>query len=41
MAINHLPLNGHELPTWALWARLPLQLVLIAWAGMFTRRVDA
>jgi uncharacterized membrane protein len=37
MAINHLPLGTHEVPTWALWARLPLQLVLIAWAWMFTR----
>lgn len=38
MAINHLPLGTHELPTWALWGRLPLQLVFIAWALMFTRR---
>lgn len=38
MAINHLPLGTHELPTWALWGRLPLQLVLIAWAWLFTRR---
>src|SRR6476646_6236755 len=30
MAVNHLPLGTHELPTWALWGRLPLQLVLIA-----------
>jgi uncharacterized membrane protein len=41
MAVNHLPLGTHELPTWALWARLPLQLVLIAWAWMFTRRADS
>jgi uncharacterized membrane protein len=38
MAINDLPLGTHEVPTWALWARLPLQLVLIAWAWLFTRR---
>jgi uncharacterized membrane protein len=38
MAVNHLPLGTHELPTWALWGRLPLQLVFIAWALMFTRR---
>ena len=38
MAINELPLGTTEVPTWALWARLPLQLVLIAWAYLFTRR---
>lgn len=32
MAINDLPLGDTPVPTWALWARLPLQLVLIAWA---------
>ncbi len=37
MALNHLPLGAHELPTWALWGRLPLQLVLIAWAFWYTR----
>jgi uncharacterized membrane protein len=26
------PELGHGLPLWALWARLPLQAVLIAWA---------
>ena len=26
------PELGHGLPLWALWARLPLQIVLIAWA---------
>jgi uncharacterized membrane protein len=38
MAVNHLPLGTHELPTWALWARLPLQGLLIWWAASFTRR---
>lgn len=38
MAINDLPLGDRDLPTWALWARLPLQLVVIAWCAMFTRR---
>jgi uncharacterized membrane protein len=38
MAINHLPLGTRELPSWALWARLPLQLLLIWWAASFTRR---
>lgn len=37
MAVNHLPLAGRELPAWALWARLPLQLGLIAWAYVYTR----
>jgi len=37
MALNHLPLGTHAVPTWALWARLPLQLVLIVWAYWFTR----
>jgi len=32
MAVNHLPLGNEPVPTWALWARLPLQAVLIAWA---------
>jgi len=38
MALNHLPLGTTNVPAWALWARLPLQLVLIAWAYGFTRR---
>ncbi len=37
MAINHLPLGDTVVPTWALWARLPLQAVAIAWAWWFTR----
>jgi len=37
MAINHLPLDGREVPAWTLWARLPLQAVMIAWAYWFTR----
>jgi len=37
MAVHHLPLAGRPLPTWALWGRLPLQLVLIAWAYWYTR----
>ena len=38
MAINHLPLGTDTVPGWALWARLPLQLLLIWWAASFTRR---
>ncbi|MGQ0503786.1 MAG: DoxX family protein [Myxococcaceae bacterium] len=36
MAVNRIPLGRKQLPTWTLWARLPLQLVLIAWAYWFT-----
>lgn len=36
MAVNSLPLGERAVPLWALWARLPLQLVLIAWAYLFT-----
>lgn len=32
MAIHKIPLGKKVLPTWMLWARLPLQLVLMAWA---------
>jgi uncharacterized membrane protein len=38
MAIHELPMGDDPLPTWALWARLPLQLVLIYWAWVYTRR---
>jgi uncharacterized membrane protein len=37
MAIHQLPLDGNIVPAWQLWARLPLQLVLIAWAYWYTR----
>lgn len=37
MAVNHLRLGTSEVPAWALWGRLPLQLVLIVWAWWFTR----
>lgn len=36
MAIHRLDLGGGPIPTWALWARLPFQLVFIAlalWVG--------
>jgi uncharacterized membrane protein len=32
MAVHHLPLAGREIPSWALWARLPLQAALMLWA---------
>lgn len=37
MAIHQLPLGSYQPPAWALWARLPLQAVLIAWALWYTR----
>jgi uncharacterized membrane protein len=40
MAINELPLGTTTVPSWALWARLPLQVVLIAWVFWYTRRDD-
>lgn len=39
MAINQLPVGSMRPPSWALWARLPLQLVLITWAWWYTRGV--
>jgi uncharacterized membrane protein len=37
MAWNHLPLGTTPVAPWLLWARLPLQLVLIAWAAWYAR----
>jgi uncharacterized membrane protein len=37
MAVNHLPLGGRVVPEWALWARLPLQIVFILWAWWVSR----
>ena len=38
MALNHIQLPGMApMPVWALWARLPLQVVLIVWALWCTR----
>jgi uncharacterized membrane protein len=31
MLINDVPISGNHVPQWILWARLPLQLVMIAW----------
>lgn len=36
MAVNHLKLGDSAVPAWALWARLPLQGVLVVWARWFT-----
>ena len=36
MAINNIPLGKKPMPKWVLWGRLPLQLVFIGWAWLFT-----
>lgn len=37
MALHDVPLGGEPLPSWALWARLPLQAVFILWAWWVSR----
>lgn len=37
MAVNHLPLGGQVVPEWALWGRLPLQVVFVLWAWWVSR----
>lgn len=37
MALNDIPLDGRDLPTWALWGRLPFQILFIVWAYWYTR----
>jgi uncharacterized membrane protein len=32
MALDGVPFGGRVVPVWALWARLPLQALFIAWA---------
>ncbi len=36
MAVNRIGFGRKRPPSWLLWARLPLQAVLIAWAYVFT-----
>ncbi len=31
MLVDHIPIAGKQLPEWVLWARLPLQLVMMIW----------
>jgi uncharacterized membrane protein len=40
MAVANLPLGSTAVPSWMLWARLPLQGVLIAWAWWHTREAS-
>ncbi len=38
MALNQIQLEpGGNIPKWAMWARLPVQAVFIAWAWWFTK----
>ncbi|HXX32204.1 MAG TPA: DoxX family protein [Myxococcaceae bacterium] len=37
MAVHRIGFGRRPWPAWALWARLPLQAVLILWAAWFTR----
>lgn len=37
LALNEVPLGGSVRPRWAMWLRLPFQLVFIAWAYWYTR----
>jgi uncharacterized membrane protein len=41
MAVNDLQLLDRPVPSWVLWARLPLQAVLVLWAWWYTRPVAA
>jgi uncharacterized membrane protein len=42
MALHDIPFGGEHMPSWALWTRLPLQAVLIAWAWwVAVRRAQA
>ena len=41
MAVNHIGFGSGPTPAWVLWARLPLQAVLILWAYRYTRRARA
>jgi len=36
MAVNNIQVSKQPMPAWVAWARLPLQLVLIWWAWLYT-----
>ena len=38
MLMHNIPLGAKPMPEWALWARLPLQAVLIAWAWYLAKQ---
>jgi uncharacterized membrane protein len=37
LALNEVPFMGSVQPRWAMWLRLPFQLLFIAWAYWYTR----
>jgi len=37
MAVNHIGFRRKPGPAWLLWARVPIQALLIAWAYRYTR----
>ncbi len=37
MAVHHIPFGRGPTPRWLLWARLPMQALLIYWAWTYTR----
>jgi uncharacterized membrane protein len=39
MLVNHI--HDHDPETWLTWVRLPIQLVLIAWAYVYTKEQKA
>jgi len=41
LALNEAPFGGSVQPRWAMWLRLPFQLVFIAWAYWYTRPTPA
>ena len=42
MALHEIQLvPGGDMPVWAMWARLPLQAAVIAWAWLFTRPTES
>lgn len=32
MAVNHIQIGASPMPVWAMWMRLPFQVLFIAWA---------
>ena len=40
MALDHVQVTAKPLPPWALWVRLPVQLLLIWWTLWCTKKVS-
>jgi len=40
MAYHELPLGTYHVPAWTLWARLPVQIVLIWWAHRYSKSTN-